>query len=75
LSNISLEDVIQITGGGNTLTILGEGADTVSVQDTLGATWSKSVGTGADAGFDIYTNSGDPSVTLRIESVVNDTIV
>jgi hypothetical protein len=43
--------------------------------DTGTATWSKVAGTGADAGFDIYQNSDDPTVTLKIETTIDDTIV
>jgi hypothetical protein len=75
LENITLQDVIDITGGGNTLTIIGDATDIVTVENTGGATWSKIAGVGDDFGFDIYTNTGDPTVVLKVQTAVDDSII
>ena len=76
IQNISLQDVLDITGEGEgaILSIIGDNADSVTV-DTSSL---KFIGTDVDGGvhYDIYTtlNGNDPSVTLRIEQQINDTI-
>jgi hypothetical protein len=79
LQNISHYDVMDITGGGNSLTILGDVTDTVSVDESTMSYTSTSIGTvnGVDYTFDIYTSvSGmDPTVTLRIENVINSDVI
>lgn len=79
LQNISHQDIIDMTGGGNILTILGDSAaDTVSVDGTTmqydGT--STEVVNGVSYDFDIYSSiSGmDPTVTLRIESIITDVV-
>ncbi|HEX5670125.1 MAG TPA: hypothetical protein VFX66_01200, partial [Sulfuricurvum sp.] len=74
LQNITLSDVLDITGGGNSLTILGDASATVVLENDTGV-WSKVAGTGVDAGFDIYTNTTDETVTLKVQSTINDQIV
>jgi hypothetical protein len=75
LQDISLQDVLDITGKNigesATLTIMGDAVDAV----TLEGTWSAPVpGTGVDSGFDIYSHADDPTVTLRVETVIGDVI-
>ncbi|MFH0709591.1 MAG: Ig-like domain-containing protein, partial [Pseudomonadota bacterium] len=75
LTNISLQDVIDMTDGNKDLYILGDVGDTVTVDSTLTNTGtSTEIVNGASHVFDIYTNSGDPTVTLKIEQVITDTI-
>ena len=78
LHNISHYDILDITGGGKTLTILGDtAADTVSVDGTTmeWTTTSTEVFNGVSYDFDIYTSSIDPTVTLRVENIITDAII
>lgn len=76
LTNLSLSDVIDITENGK-LTILGGVGDTV---DFAGNGWSRSATpvietvNGASHTFDVYTNAGDPSVVVKVEQNIHDTI-
>ncbi|MGE3591664.1 MAG: beta strand repeat-containing protein, partial [Arcobacter sp.] len=70
--NLSLQDVIAMTDSSNTLKIIGNNEDSVSF---TGTGWSKTVGAGADAGFDIYSNSNDSSVKVKVEQNVQDQII
>ena len=76
LQNISLQDVLDITGKNigesATLTIMGDAVDSVSLEGT----WNPPVpGIGVDIGFDIYSHTGDPTVTLRVENTITDSII
>jgi len=67
LTNLSLQDVIDMTDINNTLTIIGDSADSVNVPQASG---NYSVAKATDGGFDVYTyssNAGDPTVTVKIE--------
>ncbi|MDR2112472.1 MAG: hypothetical protein LBQ62_05140, partial [Candidatus Accumulibacter sp.] len=80
VDNLSLQDVIDITGNDNILTILGGSGDSVSLKDGAGAEWTRSgteVGTGVDTGhvFDVYTNAYDSTVKVLIEQQIDQNIV
>ncbi|MCT7540756.1 Calx-beta domain-containing protein [Aliarcobacter cryaerophilus] len=86
LLNLTLEDVldmgkkdsennleqliIKIEGGGT-----GASQDKVTFKNETGNTWSKVVGTGDDAGFDIYTNSGNSDIKVKVEKNIIDEII
>jgi hypothetical protein len=75
--NLSLEDVLDMTDANHTLTILGDSSnDVVSVLNDGENVWSKG-GQVVENGhtFDVYTNSGDSSVILKIEDIITDSIV
>ncbi|MCV6621785.1 MAG: hypothetical protein OIF51_08535, partial [Cellvibrionaceae bacterium] len=72
---ISLQDVLDITDGNNVLIIKGDDGDSVSFENGLNDTWTSIAGTGSDAGYDIYTNSADPSVIVKVETEIVDTII
>jgi len=72
--NLSLQDVLDITGSSKELKIIGDNADNVSLKNE-GNTWSKVAGTGADSGFDIYSNSDDPTVKVKVQTDISDNIV
>ena len=72
LENLTLQDVLDMTDSSNTLKIIGNNEDSVSF---TGTGWSKTVGAGADAGFDIYSNSNDSSVKVKVEQNVQDQII
>lgn len=75
-TKLSLSDVIDMTETSNTrtLTILGDSADKVTVDSTL--TKASSTETINGNTFDIYTHAstgtGDPTVIVKIEQVIQD---
>lgn len=76
LTNLTLDDVVQMTDSNNTLTIMGDASDFVNIPVAAG-NYSDPVIT-TEAGFDIYTYIGatdDPTVILKIETTISDTIV
>ncbi|HEX5329235.1 beta strand repeat-containing protein, partial [Sulfuricurvum sp.] len=68
ITNLSLQDVIDMTDSNNTLSIIGDSADSVNVPTVSG---NYSVTQTSDSGFDVYTyqstNASDPTVTVKIE--------
>ena len=81
LLNLTLEDILDIgkkEDGEINLTILGGGTgankDKVSFKNESGKTWSKTAGTDDDAGFDIYSNSGDSSVKVKVQTEIETLI-
>ncbi|MDO9208660.1 MAG: Ig-like domain-containing protein, partial [Sulfuricurvum sp.] len=69
LTNLTMQDVIDMTDSNNTLTILGDNKDSVNVPVTsAGYTMTQST----DAGLNVYTyqssNAGDPTVVLKIDA-------
>lgn len=81
INNITVDDVLKMTkgiDGISKLTITGDNQDSVNFKDTIkddGTTqkWTKTAGTGDDAGFDIYTND-DPTVIVRVDQDIHDGI-
>jgi large repetitive protein len=77
LTNLTLQDVLNMTDSGKTLSILGDDGDSVSLQNGNGLdVWSKG-GSVTESGhtFDVYTNTLDPAVQVKIEQAINDSIV
>ncbi|MFY9089841.1 beta strand repeat-containing protein [Arcobacter aquimarinus] len=72
LLNLSLTDIVAMTDSSNELKISGTNEDEVSFK---GTGWSKTTGSGADAGFDIYSNSNDTSVKVKVEQNIQDQII
>lgn len=71
--NLTLQDVIDMSDSlTHEVAILGNSGDTVGLVNETGMTWSKVAGTGADTGFDLYSNSGDLTVMVKIEQNIND---
>jgi hypothetical protein len=79
LTNLSYADVINMTDSNHTLTILGDSAND-KVQLTQADGWSNN-GTVTESGhtFDVYTSNGasatDPTVTVKVETVITDTVI
>ena len=53
--------------------------DSVAFKNTIdengqAQTWSKTAGEGVDKGFDIYVNSGDPTLQVKVEEPISDGI-
>ncbi|MEE9905922.1 MAG: VWA domain-containing protein, partial [Chlorobium sp.] len=67
LTNLSLQDVIDMTDGNNTLYILGESSDSV---DFEGAGWSFET----SGGYKLYTNSNNPGVSVYIDNRITPTL-
>ncbi|WP_419680838.1 Ig-like domain-containing protein [Aliarcobacter butzleri] len=79
LQNLTLDDVLKISGEDNTIKISGDEFDSVTFKNTVGDdgkenAWSKTEGTGADKGYDIYMNSGDLTVQVKVEQPISDGI-
>ncbi|MFY4794881.1 VCBS domain-containing protein, partial [Aliarcobacter butzleri] len=77
--SLTLDDVLKISGEDNTIKISGDEFDSVTFKNTVGDdgkenAWSKTEGTGADKGYDIYMNSGDPTVQVKVEQPISDGI-
>ena len=71
ISNLTLDDVLEMTDDNNTLVIDGDRGDKVNVPDTpMGYSVEKTT----DGGYDVYTYSsstGDPTVILKIDQDVS----
>jgi len=66
-----------MTDTNNDIKILGNDAnDVVTLKDENGNQWTKG-GQVTESGhtFDVYTNSGDASVTVKVEDNITDSIV
>ncbi len=72
LTNLSFQDVIDMTDSNKTLTIMGDSSDTVTVDSTLIKTANTSTEVINDVfhTFDIYQGASDPTVVLKIEQDV-----
>ncbi|MDR1283768.1 MAG: VCBS domain-containing protein, partial [Opitutaceae bacterium] len=70
LSALSVRDVIDITDGHNTLTILGDGGDKVSLENGEGGEWKPSGAEVIDGlNFNVYTGADD-MVRLLIQQEI-----
>jgi hypothetical protein len=77
VESLSLDDVLDVTGGGKELTILGDAGDSVSLKNGANANdqWAKTgTETTADGIFDVYTNAYDATVRVLIEQHVQQRI-
>ncbi|MDD2887327.1 MAG: hypothetical protein PHY66_05955, partial [Aliarcobacter sp.] len=78
LSNIKLQDVIDMTDSNNLLTILGDGdgtapnSDSVILKSESSKVWSFA---SSDSTYNNYTNSGDNSVSLKIDKDIHVSII
>ena len=75
IANLSLANVLSLTDNDNDIKFLGDDRDSVSFANSDG--WVKNPGTVTDAGkvFEVYTNTGDPSVEVKVEENIVDSIV
>ncbi|WP_071626384.1 immunoglobulin-like domain-containing protein [Poseidonibacter lekithochrous] len=72
LTNLSLQDIIDITDNNNILEIIGDSSDTVNFKD-LDKDWTNA---GTDGNYDVYTkDSGGNTVTLKIDNDINTNII
>jgi len=70
--SLSLQDVIDMTDSGNILKIIGDSNDSVLFDMNKWSTTSTSSEDGAT--FDIYTNTDDTSVQVKVEQIITDGI-
>ncbi|MCT7521079.1 VCBS domain-containing protein, partial [Aliarcobacter cryaerophilus] len=73
--SLSLDDVLKLSGNDKQIKITGDEFDSVAFKNTTGEngqaqTWSKTAGEGVDKGFDIYLNSGDPTLQVKVEQQI-----
>ncbi|MCT7552914.1 VCBS domain-containing protein [Aliarcobacter butzleri] len=77
---LTLDDVLKLKGDDEGLIkISGDAFDSVSFKDTINEdgsknSWSKTEGTGDDKGYDIYVNSGDSTLQVKVEQPISDGI-
>jgi hypothetical protein len=71
LGHLSVQDVLDMTGSGKSLTILGDSGDSVSLKSTVGGTWSAGGSQTVDGhNFDVYLNTQDLAVRVLIEQQI-----
>lgn len=70
LENLKLDDILKMTNDKGELIIKRLAEDKVSFKDETNKTWSKASGTGSDSGYEIYTNTGDSSVKVKVENTI-----
>ncbi|MBN2781821.1 MAG: cadherin-like domain-containing protein, partial [Campylobacterales bacterium] len=77
LSNITVQDIIDITDANNDLIIFGDSGDSVSLKNESGKTWTKDANQVTENGhtFDIYTNVQDNNISVKVEDQINDSII
>ncbi|MCT7464452.1 calcium-binding protein, partial [Aliarcobacter cryaerophilus] len=73
---LTLDDVLKLSGDDKQIKITGDQFDSVTFKNTIGEdgkenAWSK---TASDEGFDIYVNSGDESLKVKVEQPISDGI-
>ncbi|WP_151951562.1 Calx-beta domain-containing protein [Aliarcobacter butzleri] len=75
LENLSLDNVLRLTNDSGELTIKGLEEDKVQFKSEVGKTWSKNGTETIDSKtFDIYTNSGNSDVKVKVEQAISDGI-
>lgn len=74
LDNLSLADLIGLTDGKNDLIIYGDSSDNVNFKNSDGWTKGSQVSENGKT-FDVYSNSGDSSVSVKVETSINDQIL
>ncbi|WP_323591619.1 immunoglobulin-like domain-containing protein, partial [Aliarcobacter butzleri] len=76
LTNISLEDVLKMSGDDNKIKITGDEFDSVTFKKNDG--WelkTENIGkVEGDKTFDVYTNSGNSTVQVKVEQPISDGI-
>ena len=74
LSNITLNNIIEITDADNDIVIKGDNGDTITLKSENGNVWSTASNTN-DGQADIYTNSGDNTVKITVDEDINTSII
>ena len=76
---LTLDDVLKLSGDDKQIKITGDEFDSVAFKDTkdsngISQSWSKTAGEGLDKTSDVYTNSGDNTVQVKVEQPISDGI-
>ncbi|MCT7500124.1 calcium-binding protein, partial [Aliarcobacter cryaerophilus] len=76
--NLTLDDVLKLSGNDKQIKITGDQFDSVAFKNEAGNEWElKTENMGkveGDKTFDVYTNSGDPTVQVKVEDKISDGI-
>ncbi|MCT7543505.1 immunoglobulin-like domain-containing protein [Aliarcobacter cryaerophilus] len=76
--NLTLDDVLKLSGVDKQIKITGDQFDSVAFKNEAGNEWElKTENMGkveGDKTFDVYTNSGDPTVQVKVEDKISDGI-
>ncbi|MCT7526560.1 autotransporter outer membrane beta-barrel domain-containing protein, partial [Aliarcobacter cryaerophilus] len=73
---LTLDDVLKLSGDDNKIKISGDMFDSVALKNENGNDWTKSQSTITEDNkiFDVYTNSGDSTVQVKVEQPISDGI-
>lgn len=70
---LTLDDVLKLSGDDNKIKITGDEFDSVILKNEEGKTWQEgSPVTEDNKTFETYTNSGDPTVQVKVEEKISD---
>jgi hypothetical protein len=79
--SLTLDDVLKLSGDDGKIKITGDEFDSVAFKNTIGEngqaqTWSKAENSIVEDGktFEVYTNSGDESLKVKVEQPISDGI-
>ncbi|MCT7494723.1 hypothetical protein N5S93_03795 [Aliarcobacter cryaerophilus] len=76
--SLTLDDVLKLSGDDKQIKITGDQFDSVAFKNEAGNEWElKTENMGkveGDKTFDVYTNSGDPTVQVKVEDKISDGI-
>jgi len=74
ITDLKLDDVLALSTD-NKIKITGDEIDSVTLKNEEGKTWQEgSSGTEDNKTFDVYTNSGDNTVQVKVEQPISDGI-
>jgi hypothetical protein len=72
---LTLDDVLKLSGDDNKIKITGDEFDSVILKNEEGKTWQEGSPVTEDSKtFETYTNSGDPTVQVKVEEKISDGI-
>ena len=70
---LTLDDVLKLSGDDKQIKITGDEFDSVTLKNEEGKTWQEgSPVTEDNKTFETYTNSGDPTVQVKVEEKISD---
>ncbi|MFY4808975.1 hypothetical protein ACOTVK_10520, partial [Aliarcobacter butzleri] len=74
--SLTLDDVLKMSGDNNTIKISKDKFDSVAFKNEDGKAWEKQASSIIENNktFDVYTNSGDPTVQVKVEQPISDGI-
>ena len=75
ITGVTAQDVLDITDDSNTLTIMGDSEDSVSLVDGAGAWQTTGTSTIDGHTYNVYHNNEDASMTLYVETAIQATVI